>query len=100
MGCAGRQVDEYLLPCVTGEKKEVFALTEPGAGSDIMSMQTRATRVGDEFVINGRKHFISSPVKPDFAILFCTNGSHANTERRAQAGDRLPCGCGNTRVHH
>lgn len=74
MGCRGEQVDEYLLPCVTGDKKEVFALTEPGAGSDIMSMQTRATRSGDEFVINGRKHFISSPVMPDFAILFAQTG--------------------------
>ena len=56
MGCQGDQVDEYLLPCVTGQKKEVFALTEPGAGSDIMSMQTRANREGEEFVINGKKY--------------------------------------------
>lgn len=74
MCCKGNQIDEYLKPCVTGEKKEVFALTEPGAGSDIMSMQTRATRAGSEFVINGSKHFISSPVKPDFAILFACSG--------------------------
>jgi len=39
MACKGDQIEEYLKPCVTGEKKEVFALTEPGAGSDIMSMQ-------------------------------------------------------------
>ncbi len=74
MCCKDEQIDEYLKPCVTGEKKEVFALTEPGAGSDILSMQTRAERVGSEFVINGSKHFISSPVKPDFAILFAQTG--------------------------
>ncbi len=74
MCCKGEQIDEYLKPCVTGEKKEVFALTEPGAGSDILSMRTRAERVGSEFVINGSKHFISSPVKPDFAILFAQTG--------------------------
>ncbi len=74
MCCKGEQIDEYLKPCVTGEKKEVFALTEPGAGSDILSMQTRAERVGGEFIINGSKHFISSPVKPDFAILFAQTG--------------------------
>jgi alkylation response protein AidB-like acyl-CoA dehydrogenase len=32
LACSGEQVDKYLMPCVTGEKKEVFALTEPGAG--------------------------------------------------------------------
>ena len=74
MACKGDQIEAYLKPCVTGEKKEVFALTEPGAGSDIMSMQTKANRQGDEFVINGKKHFISSPVKPDFAILFAQSG--------------------------
>ena len=74
MACDGEQIDRYLLPCVSGEKKEVFALTEPGAGSDIMSMQTKATRTGDDFIINGSKHFISSPVIPDFAILFAQTG--------------------------
>ncbi len=74
MACEGDQVETYLKPCVTGEKKEVFALTEPGAGSDIMSMQTRAKREGNQFVINGKKHFISSPVSPDFAILFAQTG--------------------------
>ena len=74
MACAGEQIERYLMPCVTGEKKEVFALTEPGAGSDIMSMATRAVRDGENFVINGSKHFISSPVIPDFAILFAWTG--------------------------
>ena len=74
MACKGDQIDNYLKPCVSGEKKEVFALTEPGAGSDIMSMTTKAVREGDEFVINGSKHFISSPVIPDFAILFAWTG--------------------------
>lgn len=74
MACEGEQIDRYLMPCVSGEKKEVFALTEPGAGSDILSMATKAVREGDEFVINGSKHFISSPVIPDFAILFAWTG--------------------------
>ncbi len=74
MACAGEQIEKYLNPCVTGEKKEVFALTEPGAGSDILSMATTARRDGEDFVINGAKHFISSPVIPDFAILFAWTG--------------------------
>ena len=74
MACEGEQVEKYLMPCVTGEKKEVFALTEPGAGSDILSMTTRAVEDGDDYIINGAKHFISSPVIPDFAILFAWTG--------------------------
>ncbi len=74
MACEGEQIERYLAPCVTGEKKEVFALTEPGAGSDILSMSTRAVPENDHYVINGAKHFISSPVVPDFAILFAWTG--------------------------
>ncbi len=74
MACAGEQVEQYLKPCVSGEKHEVFALTEPGAGSDILSMATTAKADGDDWIINGSKHFISSPVEPDFAILFAWTG--------------------------
>ncbi len=58
-----KQIEKYLAPCVTGEKHEVFALTEPGAGSDNMSMKTKAEKDGDDYVINGSKHFISTPVR-------------------------------------
>ena len=83
LACAGEQVEKYLKPCVSGEKKEVFALTEAGAGSDILSMATTAKRDGDDFVINGSKHFISSPVIPDFAILFAWTGV-----QQTQKGER------------
>jgi acyl-CoA dehydrogenase len=76
LACEGDQVDRYLMPCISGEKHESFALTEPGAGSDIMSMATRATVDGDDYVINGSKHFISTPCVPDFAIVFAVTGSH------------------------
>lgn len=74
LACAGEQREKYLYPCVTGEKHETFALTEPGAGSDIMSMQTRAVADGDDYIINGSKHFISTPVVPDFTIVFAQTG--------------------------
>ncbi len=74
MACEGEQIERFLLPCVRAEKKEFFALTEPGAGSDIMSMQSKATQDGDDWIINGSKHFISSPMEADFAILFVTTG--------------------------
>ena len=75
LACEGEQIERYLEPCVSGEKHESFALTEPGAGSDIMSMSTRAVADGDDYVINGMKHFISTPVVPDFAILFAATGT-------------------------
>ena len=59
LACEGDQIEKYLAPCVSGEKHEVFALTEPDAGSDIMSMKTNAVKDGDDFIINGSKHFIS-----------------------------------------
>ncbi len=72
--CKGEQIDRYLLPAIRGERVECLALSEPGAGSDLRSMKTRATREGDHFVINGTKHFISYADVADFAILFAASG--------------------------
>jgi acyl-CoA dehydrogenase len=75
LACVDDQVERYLLPCVRAEKRELFALTEPEAGSDIMSMKTTARRDGDDWILNGSKHFISGPAMPDFAIVFAATGS-------------------------
>ncbi len=75
MACRDEQVGQYLLPTVKGEKMEVFALTEPGAGSDALSITTRATRDGDDYILNGHKHFISGVGLPDFAIVFTVTGT-------------------------
>lgn len=74
LACKGDQIARYLDPCVTGEKRELFALTEPEAGSDVMGMKTNAKRDGDDWVLNGSKHFISGPVMPNFAIVFASTG--------------------------
>src|SRR5882762_5349281 len=58
--CKGEQIERYLLPAIRGERVECLALTEPGAGSDLRSMKTRAVRQGDHFVINGTKQKITS----------------------------------------
>src|SRR6266567_6606672 len=57
--CTGDQVEQYLLPTVRGERHDCLAMTEPGSGSDIRSMTTRAHRERGDWVINGTKHFIS-----------------------------------------
>src|ERR1700742_3595024 len=58
MACNPEQRQRYLLPAVRGEKADCLAMTEPGAGSDIRSMRTSAVQQGDDFIINGTKHFI------------------------------------------
>ncbi len=72
--CTGDQVETYLDPCVQGERLDCLALTEPDAGSDLRAMATRAVRDGDDFVINGTKHFISHSDIADFVILFAVTG--------------------------
>ena len=74
LACEGAQKEQYLLPCVRGEKRELFALTEPEAGSDVMGMKSNAIKDGDDWILNGSKHFISGPIMPDFAIVFAATG--------------------------
>ncbi len=72
--CVGRQREQYLFPCIRGEKVECLAMTEPEAGSDLRSMNCRAEKVGDHYVIHGTKHFISHADIADFVILFAATG--------------------------
>ncbi len=72
--CSGDQIDRYLLPTVRGERHDCLAMTEPGAGSDVRAMTTRATREGDGWVIRGTKHFISHADRADFVVLFAATG--------------------------
>jgi acyl-CoA dehydrogenase len=72
--CRDDQREAYLFPVIRGERKEAFALTEPGAGSDAMGIQTRAVKDGSDYVINGSKHFITCASRPDFVILFTVTG--------------------------
>src|SRR3712207_7323724 len=51
-----------------------LAMTEPGAGSDVRSMTTRAVRDGADYLVTGTKHFISHADVADFVILFVSTG--------------------------
>jgi acyl-CoA dehydrogenase len=86
LACTGEQIPRYLSACVRGEKIECFALTEPGAGSDATGITTRARRDGDDWVIDGRKHFISHADVADFAIVFAVTGEDptSSTSRRSR----------------
>ena len=80
MACKDEQVEKYLLPTIRGEKVDCLAMTEPNAGSDIRSMQCRAERDGEYFVINGSKHFISHADIADYVILFAASGVEETTK--------------------
>jgi acyl-CoA dehydrogenase len=74
LACEGAQRERYLLPAVRGERTECLAMSEPQAGSDLRGMKATATARGDDFVINGTKHFISHADHSDFVILFAASG--------------------------
>ena len=74
MACEGEQREKYLFPAVRGEKSDCLAMTEPGAGSDVRGMKCSAVQKGDDFIINGVKHFISHADVADFVILFAASG--------------------------
>jgi alkylation response protein AidB-like acyl-CoA dehydrogenase len=64
------QLERFYRPCLRGEATGAFALTEPAAGSDPRRMETRAEKDGDEWVIDGQKHFISWAGDADFVTVF------------------------------
>ncbi len=63
------QKKRYMEPYAQGEMKSNIAISEPQAGADPSAMRTRAVRDGDEWVINGRKIWISGAGQADFIIL-------------------------------
>ncbi|MGL5046327.1 MAG: acyl-CoA dehydrogenase family protein [Shewanella sp.] len=61
-------------PLTTGQMLASYCLTEPGAGSDAASLQTKAVRDGDEYVISGSKMFISGAGATELLIVMCRTG--------------------------
>ncbi len=81
-GCNEDQRSRYLIPAIRGERHDCVAMTEPGSGSDVRSMSTTASRDGDDYVINGTKHFISHADVADFVILFAATGTEAGGPKK------------------
>ncbi|HEU5207485.1 MAG TPA: acyl-CoA dehydrogenase family protein [Gaiellaceae bacterium] len=63
------QVERYVRPIANGEYREAWALTEPGAGSDLTGLEATAVRDGDEWVLNGEKWFVTSEGDPGVYIV-------------------------------
>ncbi|HEX4871879.1 MAG TPA: acyl-CoA dehydrogenase family protein [Nevskiaceae bacterium] len=74
----------YLAPSIAGELVACIGVSEPGAGSDVAGIKTTARRVGDEYVINGSKMWITNGTQGDWVCLLCNtgetgaNGRHGN----------------------
>lgn len=72
----------YLDGIASGEKTLCFGLSEPGAGSDVQRIRTKAVRDGDHWVINGTKQWISNGPYADYCVLFAVTDPEANKARR------------------
>jgi citronellyl-CoA dehydrogenase len=61
--------DEFLAPAIRGDKVAALGVSEPGAGSDVAGLRTTARKVGDDYVINGSKTYITNGTRADFVTL-------------------------------
>jgi acyl-CoA dehydrogenase len=62
------QKQRYLAPAIRGEKIGALGITEPGAGSDVAGLRTRAERTAGGWVVNGEKTYITNGVRADFIV--------------------------------
>ncbi len=69
-GGTDEQKAKYLPGVASGETVIAFGLTEPGAGSDAASIQTKAVKDGHDYILNGRKTFISLAPVADYTIVY------------------------------
>jgi acyl-CoA dehydrogenase len=73
------QRSRWAEPALVGELMGGFAITEPGAGSDVASMTTRAVRDGDDYVLDGHKWYISNAGIADFYVVFASTDPDAGS---------------------
>jgi citronellyl-CoA dehydrogenase len=68
------QKEEFLRPAIAGDMIAALGISEPGGGSDVAAMKTRARRDGGDFVISGQKLWITNGTRADFIILGVRTG--------------------------
>lgn len=71
------QIRDYAMPILRGEKSACLGMSEPGAGSDLASLSTRAVLDGDRIVIDGQKVWTSGANDADLCFLFCRTDPEA-----------------------
>ena len=72
------QKEEFLIPAVAGDYVAALGISEPGGGSDVARIKTRAKMVGDDFVISGQKLWITNGTRADFIILAVRTGEEGH----------------------
>lgn len=68
------QKREFVIPAIQGDLIGALGITEPGCGSDVVAIKTKAESVGDDYVINGAKMFITNGSRADFITLSVRTG--------------------------
>ena len=90
------QKRKYLPKLISGEHVGALAMSEPGAGSDVVSMKTRAEKKGDRFVLNGNKMWITNGPVADTLVVY----AKTDPERRPARHDRLHHRKGHEGIFH
>jgi acyl-CoA dehydrogenase len=80
------QRERYLRPSIVGERIGALAVTEPGAGSDVNAISTRAHRDGDDWVVNGSKVYITNGSWADYVVV----AARTSEDRRGVGGGSSP----------
>ena len=65
------QRQRWLPKMATGELRAALSMSEPGAGSDVQSIQCRAVREGDHYVVNGTKMWVTNGLRAGLVVLLC-----------------------------
>ena len=68
------QLERYVLPTLRHERMEAWAITEPGAGSDVNAITATAERAGGEWVLNGEKWFVTGGDEADYLVVLVKDG--------------------------
>jgi alkylation response protein AidB-like acyl-CoA dehydrogenase len=64
--CSEEQIEKYILPMMRGEKKDCYAITESGPGSDVSGIEATATKKGGDYILDGEKWYVTSGNLADF----------------------------------
>lgn len=74
------QKDKYLPKLVSGEHVGALAMSEPGSGSDVVSMRTRAEKKGDKYILNGSKMWITNGPSADVLVVYAKTDMEAKSK--------------------
>ena len=79
------QKQRWLPRMATGELRAALSMSEPGAGSDVQSIQCRAVRDGDQYVVNGTKMWVTNGLRAGLVVLLCKTDPTADPPHRGMS---------------